>query len=104
MFRVSLNEKLIDKVDGSYAVRRIGAILIAKRLESFPDLERKRTRIVVYNGNSKLDTKLDRRGVRGYAVGFQGIINFIASQLPQNEVMEGALRKEMKLIPEVALR
>lgn len=29
---------------------------------------------------------------------------FIVGQLPQNEVIEDALRKEVKLVPEVAIR
>ncbi|OFV98346.1 MAG: MloB [Acidobacteria bacterium RIFCSPLOWO2_02_FULL_61_28] len=99
-----LNERLIDDVDGSYCIRRLGAILLAKRLEEFPDLARKAIRIVVYNGTSKLDTKLDRRGVKGYAVGFQGIVSAISGQLPQNEIIEDALRKEVKLVPEIVIR
>jgi ATP-dependent DNA helicase RecG len=32
------------------------------------------------------------------------LIRFIMGQLPQNEVIEDALRKEVKLVPEVAIR
>lgn len=58
----------------------------------------------MYTSTSKLETRLDRTGMRGYAVGFQGLVQFVMSQLPQNEVIENALRKEMKLVPEVAIR
>ena len=97
-------ERLIDLKGGSYAIRRIGALLLAKKLADFDDLARKAPRVVVYNGTSKLDTKLDQTGTEGYAVGFQGLIRFIMGQLPQNEVIEDALRKEVKLVPEVAIR
>lgn len=60
--------------------------------------------VVVYSGISKIDTKLDQPGSKGYAVGFQGLIQFIMGQLPQNEVIEGALRKEVKLVPEITIR
>jgi predicted HTH transcriptional regulator len=60
--------------------------------------------VVVYNGTSKLDTKLERNAVRGYAVGFQGLIKFIGEQLPQNEVIEDAIRREAKLVPESVIR
>lgn len=99
-----VTERLIDEEAGSYAIRRIGALLLAKKLGDFDDLARKAPRVVVYNGNSKLDTKLDQTGAKGYAVGFQGLIRFIMGQLPQNEVIEDALRKEVKLVPEVAIR
>ncbi len=97
-------ERLIDSADGSFAIRRIGALLLAKKLADFEELARKAARVIVYPGTSKLETKLDRSGEKGYAVGFQGLIRFIMGQLPQNEVIEDALRKEVKLVPEVAIR
>ena len=97
-------ERLVDLVVDSYAIRRLGALLLAKRLQDFPDISRKAPRVVVYTGNSKLDTKLDQLGTKGYAVGFQGLVRFIMGQLPQNEVIQDALRKEVKLVPEIAIR
>jgi len=79
-------------------------LLLAKHLEDFPDLQRKAPRVVVYTGTSKLETRLDQSGIKGYAVGFQGLVHFVMSQLPQNEVVEAAIRKEVKLIPEIAIR
>lgn len=99
-----LQERLVDSVNGSFAIRRLGALLLAKRLTDFPDLARKAPRVVVYAGVSKLNTKLDQFGVKGHAVGFQGLVRFIMGQLPQNEVVEDALRKEVKLVPEVTIR
>jgi predicted HTH transcriptional regulator len=97
-------ERLVDLLAGSFAIRRLGALLLAKRLQDFPDISRKAPRVVVYTGNSKLDTKLDQPGTKGYAVGFQGLVRFIMAQLPQNEVIQDALRKEVKLVPEIAIR
>lgn len=99
-----LRERLIDNQGGSYAVRRLGALLLARRLEDFPDLARKAARVVVYTGSSKLETRLDQTGSKGYAVGFQGLVQFVMNQLPQNEVIEDALRKAVKLVPEVVVR
>jgi predicted HTH transcriptional regulator len=99
-----VRERLVDDVDGAYTVRRLGALLLARRLEDFPDISRKAPRVVVYAGESKLDTRLDQTGGRGYAVGFQGLVRFVMAQLPQNEVIEDALRKEVKLMPDVAMR
>jgi predicted HTH transcriptional regulator len=99
-----LDERLIDESVDSYGIRRLGALLLAKRLADFPDLARKAPRVVVYTGTSKLETKLDQLGVKGYAVGFQGLVRFVMGQLPQNELIVDALRKEMKLVPEIAVR
>ena len=97
-------ERLVDEMNGAFAIRRLGALLLAKRLNDFADLARKAPRVVVYSGASKLETKLDQVGARGYAVGFQGLVRFVMTQLPQNEVIEDALRKEVKLVPEVVIR
>ena len=99
-----LSERLIDDDGGDYSIRRIGAILLAKQLSDFPDLTRKAARVVVYSGTSKLETRLDMPGTKGYAVGFQGLVRFVMGQLPQNEVIENALRKEVKLVPEIVIR
>jgi predicted HTH transcriptional regulator len=99
-----LRERLIDQVADSYAIRRLGGLLLAKRLDAFPDLSRKAARVVVYSGTSKLETRIDQTGQRGYAVGFQGLVDFVMAQLPQNEVIENALRKQVKLLPEKSVR
>ncbi len=101
-----LRERVIDETDDlfTYAIRRLGAVLLAKRLDDFPDLVHKAPRVVVYSGTSKLETRLDQVGNKGYAAGFQGLVRFVMAQLPQNEVIEDALRKEMKLIPEAVIR
>lgn len=99
-----LRERLVDEINGAYSIRRLGALLLAKRLEEFPDLSRKAPRVVVYSGSSKLETRLDQTGGKGYAVGFQSLVQFVMSQLPQNEMIETALRKEVKLLPEVVIR
>ena len=57
-----LNERLIDEIDGGFAIRRLGALLLAKRMEEFPDLAREAARVVVYTGTSKLETRLDQVG------------------------------------------
>ena len=40
----------------------------------------------------------------GYAVGFQRLVNFVMSQMPQNEAIKNALRTEIKLVPEIVIR
>lgn len=99
-----VQERLIDVENNGYAIRRLSALLMAKRLEDFPDLTRKAPRVVVYSGTSKLETRLDHTAVKGYAVGFQDLIGFVMNQLPQNEVVENALRREVKLVPEIVIR
>lgn len=97
-------ERLIDKVEGGWSIRRLGGLLLAKKLDSFPDLSRKAARVIVYSGIGKTETRLDQTGTRGYAVGFQGLVDFVMGQLPQNEIIENALRKQVKLLPMESVR
>ncbi|MEI6422954.1 MAG: ATP-binding protein [Lentisphaerota bacterium] len=99
-----IQERLIDKQGEGYSIRRLGALLLAKRLGDFSDLSRKAPRVVIYKGNSKLNTKFDQVGTKGYAVGFQGLVRLVMEQLPQNEVIVDAIRKEVKMLPEVTIR
>jgi len=97
-------ERLVDEAGGGYTIRRLGALLLARRLTDFPDVSRKAPRVVVYTGASKLETRLDQTGDRGYATGFQNLVQLVMTQLPQNEVIEDALRREVKLVPDVVIR
>lgn len=99
-----VEQRLIDRIDGQYSIRRIGGLLLAKRLDEFPDLYRKAPRVVVYTSNSKLETRIDQIGQLGYAVGFQRLVSFVMQQLPQNEIIENALRRKVKLLPENSVR
>jgi ATP-dependent DNA helicase RecG len=97
-------ERFVALESGRYTIRRLGALLLARRLQDFPDLLRKAPRVVVYSGTSKIDTRLDQSETKGYAVGFQWLVHFVMSQLPQYEVIQDALRREVKLAPEIAVR
>ena len=99
-----IGERLIDQIDNRYSIRRLGALLLAKRLEDFTELVRKAPRVVVYTGRDKLQTRIDQIGTKGYAVGFQGLVRFVMEQLPQNEIIKDAIRAEVKLVPEIAVR
>lgn len=87
-----------------FFITRLGALLLAKSLADFPMLSRKAPRVIVYEGHSKTKTKSDVVEQKGYAVGFQNLVRYIMSQLPQNEVIEDTLRKERKLVPEIVIR
>lgn len=98
------SEKLIRGNAGGWAIMNLGGILFAKKLEQFERLARKAPRMIVYEGTNKIQTKLDKPGTKGYAVGFQGLVEFINGLVPSNEVIEQALRREVKMFPEIAVR
>jgi len=98
------SERLILSANGSYSILNIGAVLLAKNLRDFTGVQRKAARVVVYAGDSKLQTESDITGEKGYAVGFKGLVQYVMGKLPQNEVIEDAIRKAVKLVPEVVIR
>jgi ATP-dependent DNA helicase RecG len=97
-------EKLVIEDNGLYSITNLGAILFAKKLNDFESLARKAVRLVVYDGNSKIYTKRDITGVKGYAVSFKSLIQYIMGQIPTQEVIEDGLRKEVSNYPKLAIR
>ncbi|MDR2410196.1 MAG: putative DNA binding domain-containing protein [Bacteroidales bacterium] len=98
-----LEEGLIIK-SNAYAITKLGALLFAKNLRDFESVERKSVRVIVYKGKNKIETMRERTGVYGYAVGFIGMIDWINGQLPANEEIGRALRKETTMYPEIVIR
>jgi predicted HTH transcriptional regulator len=97
-------ERLLVQGEGVWHITNLGALLFAKDLRQFGDLHRKPPRIIVYKGPNKLETVREQIGIKGYAVGFDGLIEYINSQLPANEVIGQAFRTETKMYPEIAIR
>lgn len=97
-------ERLISQTSAGYDISNICAILLARDLESFPTISRKAIRVVFYDGNNRIKTKKEQVGAKGYAIGFEGLINYLDDNLPSNEVIDKALRKVVSLYPIVAIR
>lgn len=98
-----INENLVIKSQG-YAITNLGAILFAKNLAEFESVQRKSVRVIVYKGKNKVETIREQIGVKGYALGFLGLVEWINSQLPANEEIGKALRTESRMYPEIAIR
>ncbi|MCC6286757.1 MAG: putative DNA binding domain-containing protein [Chitinophagaceae bacterium] len=98
-----IDESLVVKNNG-YAITKLGAILFAKNLKDFESVERKSVRVIVYKGRNKVETEREQTGIRGYAIGFEGMVDWINSQLPANEEIGKALRTETRMYPEIAIR
>lgn len=95
----------ITVLDGrGHYITNFGAVAAAKNLNDFPDLERKRIRVIRYRGTNKVDTIDELPGRRGYAVGFEGLIGHLKKVLPHSEVIQQSLRTDVAMYPELALR
>ena len=100
-----VQERLVfDKADG-WCITNLAAILLAKRLEAFsPELARKAPRVIIYEGINKLSTRDDKLGGKGYAVGFESLVDFVHSAAPLNRFVEQVVREEVKMFPRQAIR
>jgi ATP-dependent DNA helicase RecG len=99
------SEDLIRRSGAGWTITNLAAVLLAKRLDAFsPALARKAPRVVLYDGVNKLRTRDDRPGVRGYAGGFESLVDFVHASAPQNHFVEEAVREEVKMFPRQALR
>ena len=98
-------EGLIAAAPEGWSISNLAAILLAKRLDAFSlALARKAPRVVIYEGIDKTQTRDDKPGNRGYAVGFESLVDFVHSAAPQNHSIEQVVREEVKMFPKQALR
>lgn len=99
------SDELISKNKaGLWDVNNLGALLFAKKLSDFSGLRRKAVRVIVYKSDSRVETVREQEDSKGYACGFEGLIGFVLNLLPTNEVIGQALRKEVPMFPELAIR
>jgi predicted HTH transcriptional regulator len=98
-------DQLIEPMKGGHwRIFHLGAILFAKKLSDFSRLKRKAVRVVVYQGAGRIKTIREQEELRGYAAGFEGLVGFINNLLPVNEAIGQALRKSVRVYPELAIR
>ncbi len=99
-----LQEGFLSKKKGKLNITNLGAILLAQNLQNFSRPQNKGIRIISYRGINRLDAIKDVTFQRGYAVGFENIIHYIQSQIPEPEKIEGILRSTKSIYPPNAIR
>jgi len=100
-----LDDGMILKAEsGTWSITNLGAVLLAKQLAAFKGLGRKAVRVITYKGRSRVETRHEQLGAKGYAVGFEELMGIISSQVPSNEVMGRALRRSVPMYPGLAVR
>jgi ATP-dependent DNA helicase RecG len=89
---------------GGWDITNLGAVLFAKDLAQFSGIGRKAMRVIVYAGKNRLRTTREQVSSKGYATGFQELIDFVNALLPRNEIVGTALRRDVAIYPEPAVR
>lgn len=100
-----VGDRLIAKAPGErWNILNLGAILFARKLSRFDGLGRKAIRVVEYKKDSRIEALGEQEGAKGYAIGFEGLIDYINSRIPKNEIIGKALRRVSPMYPELAVR
>lgn len=108
--RSAIDEEIVscgiitDNKDSTYDITNLGALLFAKDLNQFSQLKLKAPRVIVYKGDSKIETIIEQGGTKGYAIGFEGLHGFVMKQLIEGEEIVGALRKNKYRFPSLTVR
>ena len=102
--RLTAEEIILPQSGDRYDISNVGAILFANNLYNFRRLSRKVLRVIFYKGDNRVETVKEQTEIKGYAIGFEGAISYINDQLPQNEEIGQALRKEVRMYPVIAVR
>lgn len=95
---------LVKRSRGRFAITNLGAILWAKSLSDFANLERKIPRLIIYKGKNRLNVAREISSRKGYALSLPSLMNDILLTLPANEEVEKVFRKEYTLYPPDAVR
>lgn len=96
--------------DGSLTITNLGALTFARSINAFPKLKRHALRVVTYANSNKIDATSDYTGAKGYALGFQGLLDYVNQKKPKYEIYTGgssevgAKRQETSDYPGIALR
>lgn len=99
-----MKEKFVQANSSGYAITNLGALLFAKDIQEFDTVKRKAVRVIQYLGKDKIRTVKEYEGKFGYAVGFEGMVQYINDLLPNNEIIGKALRDTVRMYPEIAVR
>jgi len=90
--------------ENGLSITNLGAILLANDIRTFRHLKGKTVRILRYTGTNNLVLDKEYTFVNGYAAGFEDMVDYIMKNLPQQEIIKGALRKNKTEYPRRTIR
>jgi len=102
--RLQEQKVIVTRGIDCYDLTNLGVLLFAKKLNDFGRLGRKAVRVISYKSKGRLEPVKEQSSNKGCAVGFKDLIDYINGQLPMNEEIGRALRKEVRMYPDVAIR
>jgi len=88
---------------GHWHITNLGAILFANDTTNFEGLKGKSVIVRKYKGTNNRDMEFEQVDKRGYAAGFEGMIEFIMQHTQSGEKRD-IKRENMQIYPKIAIR
>jgi ATP-dependent DNA helicase RecG len=104
MSRLAMEGLVAAGAGGRFDITNLGAILFAHDLAAFGRLGRKALRFVRYQGADRTETEHEKLFAKGYASCFAELVRYVSERSPTNEVLGQALRREVRMYPDRAVR
>lgn len=93
---------LCRQIGESWTITNLGAILFANELKDFPNMEGHEVIVRKYVGANNRQQEFEQHGVYGYAVGFEGLVDFIMRNTGVEQI--DVKREAIPTYPRVAIR
>ena len=93
---------LCKQVGDSWAITNLGAILFANELKEFSNMEGHEVIVRKYIGTNNRQQEFEQHGAYGYAVGFEGLVDFIMGNTSIEQI--DVKRESVPTYPRVAIR
>jgi predicted HTH transcriptional regulator len=104
IFQELEKRKIVKFTSDQKSITNLGVLLLAKDFGKFSGFERRPIRVIAYSDSTRTNAIRESGNRKGYAVGFQGILELIMQSLPSSEVIKDAIRQEVKVYPKIAIR
>jgi len=99
-----MNYNLVVEDGNFLSITNLGAILLANDITKFSHLKGKTVRILRYTGTNNLALDKEHTEKSGYAAGFEAMVDYIMNNLPRQEIIKGAIRKNKTDYPRTTIR
>lgn len=93
---------LCKQIGDDWAITNLGAILFANKLQDFPNMVGHEVVVRKYVGANNRQQEFEQHGAYGYAVGFEGLVDFIMRNTSVEQI--DVKREAIPTYPRVAIR
>lgn len=94
--------KLCEQSGDLWNITNLGAILFARDLKDFANMQGREVIVRKYIGTNNRQQEFEQHGTFGYAVGFEGLVDFIMKNTAKEQIE--VKREAISIYPRVAIR